>query len=84
MNVTRRPAREPDTEFARQIHHLAYRDVVERQFGPWVEADQDNFFQGDEHRAFSPGLRGGGWPTCLEVAAIRLLVAPARPGGFHR
>jgi GNAT superfamily N-acetyltransferase len=44
VQVTHRPAGEPDTEFARRCHHLAYRDAVERQFGPWDEARQDRFF----------------------------------------
>lgn len=46
MAVTRRPATPADREFARQAHHLAYRDVVERRFGPWDEAQQDGFFDG--------------------------------------
>src|SRR5438093_8403317 len=47
MQVTRRPALETDADFARGVHHRAYREVVERQFGPWVEAQQDRFFEGD-------------------------------------
>lgn len=47
MEVARRPARESDTDFARDVHHQAYREVVERQFGRWVEAEQDRFFAGD-------------------------------------
>ena len=39
-----RPATASDTPFARESHHLAYRDVVERQFGPWDQALQDQFF----------------------------------------
>lgn len=45
MEPTRRPARPSDTEFARDVHHHAYRDVVERQFGPWVEEEQDRFVE---------------------------------------
>jgi ribosomal protein S18 acetylase RimI-like enzyme len=45
--ITRRPATPADTEFARSVHHAAVRDVVERQFGPWNEAQQDRFFDGD-------------------------------------
>lgn len=30
----------------RATHHAAFRDVVERQFGPWDEAQQDAFFDG--------------------------------------
>ncbi|HEU5318055.1 MAG TPA: GNAT family N-acetyltransferase [Chloroflexota bacterium] len=47
MRVTRRPARGADTEFARRVHHAAYREVCEAQFGPWDEAAQDRFFEGD-------------------------------------
>jgi ribosomal protein S18 acetylase RimI-like enzyme len=47
MEVTRRPALETDTDFARLVHHQAYRDVSERQFGPWNEKEQDEYFQGD-------------------------------------
>jgi ribosomal protein S18 acetylase RimI-like enzyme len=42
--MSRRPATSDDTELARRIHHAAYHDVVERQFGPWDEAQQDAFF----------------------------------------
>jgi ribosomal protein S18 acetylase RimI-like enzyme len=44
MPVTRRPALETDADFARRVHHRAYREVVERQYGPWDEARQDRFF----------------------------------------
>ena len=44
MELATRPARASDTEFARQVHHRAYRDVVERQFGRWVEQEQDRYF----------------------------------------
>ncbi|MEL6981217.1 MAG: GNAT family N-acetyltransferase [Actinomycetota bacterium] len=44
MAVTRRPATEADEDLARRLHHLAYREVVERQFGPWDEQAQDGFF----------------------------------------
>jgi ribosomal protein S18 acetylase RimI-like enzyme len=42
--VTTRPATPDDKELLRRIHHAAYRDVVEREFGPWVEAEQDGWF----------------------------------------
>lgn len=29
---------------AQDAHHAAYREVVERQFGPWDETTQDRFF----------------------------------------
>jgi len=41
----RRPATDADRAFARRVHHLAYRDVIERQYGAWVEAQQDGFFE---------------------------------------
>jgi ribosomal protein S18 acetylase RimI-like enzyme len=41
-----RPATPDDEAFARATHHAAFRDVVERQFGPWDEAQQDGFFGG--------------------------------------
>ena len=46
MAVTCRPATPADREFARQAHHLAYRDVVERRFGSWDEEQQNGFFDG--------------------------------------
>lgn len=36
-----------DREFARCVHHDAYRDVVTRQFGRWDSDEQDRFFEGD-------------------------------------
>jgi ribosomal protein S18 acetylase RimI-like enzyme len=47
MNVQTRAATDRDFVFARRVHHAAYRDVVERQFGPWDEAEQDTFFEHD-------------------------------------
>jgi ribosomal protein S18 acetylase RimI-like enzyme len=47
MNVQTRAASDEDFTFARSVHHAAYRDVVERQFGPWDEAEQDTFFEQD-------------------------------------
>jgi ribosomal protein S18 acetylase RimI-like enzyme len=44
MNITTRPATTSDKPLARRLHHLAYRDVVERQFGEWDELVQDGFF----------------------------------------
>lgn len=45
MDLTRRPATEADADFARRVHHEAYRDVVDRQFGRWVEVEQDRYFE---------------------------------------
>ncbi|MGH9194552.1 MAG: GNAT family N-acetyltransferase [Acidimicrobiia bacterium] len=47
MEVTRRAAEDSDTDFARETHHRAYRDVVTRQFGAWNEDAQDAYFGGD-------------------------------------
>ena len=49
MNIATRPATDADKEFARIVHHLAYRQVVEKQFGPWDESDQDRRFEADWH-----------------------------------
>jgi GNAT superfamily N-acetyltransferase len=45
MPVTTRLATAADHELLRRIHHAAYRDVVERQFGRWDEAEQDSYFE---------------------------------------
>jgi ribosomal protein S18 acetylase RimI-like enzyme len=45
MNISYRPALESDTTFAKTTHHLSYREVVEKQYGP--EANQDSFFAND-------------------------------------
>ena len=34
-----------DHDFLKQLHHAAYREVVTRQFGGWVESDQDAWFE---------------------------------------
>src|SRR6266513_2720305 len=44
MNISRRPAAIADTDFARSVHHRAYRDVIERQYGSWDESIQDKLF----------------------------------------
>ena len=46
MALRRRPADPTDEGFAREAHHAAYRDVVERQFGPWDGDQQDRYFAG--------------------------------------
>jgi ribosomal protein S18 acetylase RimI-like enzyme len=45
VTLTRRPATVRDEDFARRVHHLAYRDVVERQFGGWDAKEQDTYFE---------------------------------------
>jgi ribosomal protein S18 acetylase RimI-like enzyme len=44
LEIEIRAATAADTDFAREAHHAAYRDVVERQFGRWDEERQDSFF----------------------------------------
>lgn len=44
MKISSRPATVADTDFARSVHHRAYRDVIERQYGPWNESTQDELF----------------------------------------
>ena len=44
MLISKRPATEADHEFARGVHHRAYRDVIERQYGAWDDAAQDQLF----------------------------------------
>lgn len=34
-----------DTAVVHAIYNLAYREVVERQFGPWNQTEQDIFFK---------------------------------------
>lgn len=42
--ISKRPATNADTEFARKVHHLAFHDVIVRQFGVFDEATQDEYF----------------------------------------
>src|SRR5213078_3618420 len=44
MMVTKRQATPADYEFVRSVHHRAYRDIVERQYGRWEEDEQDRLF----------------------------------------
>ncbi|MFA6522124.1 MAG: GNAT family N-acetyltransferase [Patescibacteria group bacterium] len=43
-SLERRTATKEDMDFMRKVHHLAYHDVVEKQFGAWDEEKQDKFF----------------------------------------
>jgi GNAT superfamily N-acetyltransferase len=45
MKISLRLATSADTEFARVVHHSAYREVVTKQFGTWEERLQDGFFE---------------------------------------
>ena len=44
MALSRRPATDLDVDSARRVHHLAYREVVEHQFGTWDLGRQDAYF----------------------------------------
>jgi ribosomal protein S18 acetylase RimI-like enzyme len=45
--VQRRPALVDERASLRAIHHAAYREVVERQFGRWDPDQQDRYFEAD-------------------------------------
>jgi ribosomal protein S18 acetylase RimI-like enzyme len=45
VRLQRRLASPTDTQFGRNVHHQAYRDVVERQFGAWNVAAQEAYFR---------------------------------------
>lgn len=42
--ITKRPATQLDTDFAKKVHHQAYHDVIVRQFGSFDEKIQDDYF----------------------------------------
>ena len=42
--VSQRPATSADVDFARSVHHRAYREVIERLYGPWDETAQNSLF----------------------------------------
>ena len=43
--MTLATATEQDLEFGRRVHHLAYREMVIRQFEEWDEVIADGFFE---------------------------------------
>jgi ribosomal protein S18 acetylase RimI-like enzyme len=60
LGVVRRPATDADRGFARQTHHLAFRDLVQRQYGAWDDDQQDGFFESSwEARPHEIILSGG-------------------------
>ena len=75
-NLVRRPAALADTDFARNAHHAAYRDVVVQQFGEWDESRQDDFFANDWAGASFEIIEVAGEP-CGYVAI------ESRDGGVH-
>jgi len=44
LAIRLRPASDQDTEFAKNIHHRAYHDVIVKQFGSWNLQRQDEYF----------------------------------------
>ena len=62
VDITRRQSVEEDKAFARETHHLVYRGVIERQFGQWDEARQDEFFEDDWNATSHEILECGGEP----------------------
>jgi ribosomal protein S18 acetylase RimI-like enzyme/mannose-6-phosphate isomerase-like protein (cupin superfamily) len=67
LDVERRPATSDDQALCRTIHHRAYRDVVERQFGGWDDAQQDGYFDAAWRQHGHDILMWGGRP-CGYVA----------------
>jgi ribosomal protein S18 acetylase RimI-like enzyme len=66
--LTTRKATAKDVEFAKKIHHLAYREVVEDQFGTWDEAQQDGFFLAKwDPKTTSIIMRGSESVGCISV-----------------
>lgn len=77
FEIAIRDTGEADKDFLRRLHHSAYRDVVERQFGGWDEAQQDAYFDKD----WNPGqyqiveLEGEAVGAfCVEECADHLLL----------
>lgn len=59
-DFTERCAEPSDHDFSREVHHAAYRDIVERQFGAWDIARQDAFFEAGWRPALTNILVLGG------------------------
>jgi ribosomal protein S18 acetylase RimI-like enzyme len=57
VKVARRPVVPADRDTLRLIHHRAYREVVELQFGPWDDGRQDRYF-------------GAGWDDASHEAIL--------------
>lgn len=82
--LSRRPAAVTDTDWARQVHHCALRQVVEAQFGGWDETEQDRFFDRDWLVEIFEVLEWWGQPcgyVCVEersddVHVRELVIAP--------
>lgn len=88
MIITLRPASEEDQDFCRQVHHRAYHDVVERQFGRWDDAQQDGFFAEAWHQLQLNVIEADGHPIgCLccetqpeQILLLEIFLLPALQG----
>jgi ribosomal protein S18 acetylase RimI-like enzyme len=88
LSVVRRAATDADRAFARHTHHLAFRELVERQYGAWVDAQQDGFFESSWAAMPHEILLSGGEPRgylCVEdcsdhVQLHELLLRPDDQG----
>jgi len=70
--ILTRQATTADHDFLKQLHHSAYREVVTRQFGGWVESDQDAWFEKGLSEAAFEVIERDGTP----VGALALQQAP--------
>jgi GNAT superfamily N-acetyltransferase len=43
--ITLRTATQDDEKFALKIHHNAFKELVENQYGYWNDTDQDKYFK---------------------------------------
>ena len=80
LAITRRAATVADRAFACRTHHLAYRDVVERQFGAWVEEQQDGFFQSSWAATPHSLFFGSSSGFAKEMLGVRSRVKQRSPG----
>ena len=88
MTISIRKATTADADYARKLHHAAYREIVTAQFGEWDDQVQDRFFDGDWHDASFDILLCDGEPCGYAAVEERsddihvreLVVDPARQG----
>lgn len=76
MRYTLRPAVSTDVLVARALHHRAYREVVERQFGVWDVPAQDRFFE----RAWA---QGGYEMVVVDGEPVGYLAVEEQEGDLH-
>ena len=85
MNIALRPAIATDMEFVRGVHHAAFREVIEREFGPGNAAFQDQYFAEAWARGGYSIVLYDGEPCgyfCLDefpdhVSVRKIVIAPA-------